>query len=85
MHGEKSAKFWKNKYFPYLWQFLQGSMSVFLKISVFWGWFLKIFWSQVTNNDVISEICIFLGVEMLEFHVVNGVWVSFLCGVFKLK
>ena len=60
-------------------------MSVFLKIPVFWGWFLKILWSQVTNNDVISEIHIFLGVEMLEFHVVDGAWVSFLSGVFKLK
>ena len=25
---------------------LQGSMSVFLEIPVFWGWFLKILWSQ---------------------------------------
>ena len=60
-------------------------MSVFLKIPVFRGWFLKILWSQVTNNDVVSEIHVFLGVEMLEFHVVDGVWVSFLSGVFELK
>ena len=60
-------------------------MSVFLEVPVFQGWFLKILWSQVMNNDVVSEICIFLGVEMLEFHVVDGVWVSFLSGVFELK
>ena len=60
-------------------------MSVFLEIPIFWGWFLKILWSQVMNNDVISETCIFLGVERLKFHVVDGVWVSFLSGVFELK
>ena len=48
-------------------------MSVFLKIPVFQDWFLKILWSQVVNNDVVSEIRIFLGVEMLKFHVVDGV------------
>ena len=57
-------------------------MSVFLKILSFGVGFLKILWSQVMNNDVVSEICIFLGVEMFKFHVVDGVWVSFLSGVF---
>ena len=56
----------KNTYFPYLWQFLQGSKSVFLKIPVIQGWFLKILWSQFVNNDVISEIHVFLGVEIAQ-------------------
>ena len=70
-HHVKSAKFWKNKYFPYLWAFLQRLMSVFLKIPFFLGWVLRILWSKVTNNDDVSKICIFLGVEMFEFHVVG--------------
>ena len=36
-YGEKSAKFWKNKYFPYLWAFLQRSMSAFSQNSCLSG------------------------------------------------
>ena len=60
-HGAKSAKFWKNKYFPYLWAFLQRSMSAFLKIPVFLGWILRILWSEVTNNYGVPKIHVFLG------------------------
>ena len=58
------------KYFPYLWAFLQRLMSAFLKIPVFLGWVLRILWSKVTNNDV-SKIRVFLCVEMFKFHVVG--------------
>ena len=33
----KSAKFWKNEYFPYLWAFLQRSMSAFSQNSCLSG------------------------------------------------
>ena len=46
-------------------------MSAFLKIPVFLGWVLRILWSKVMNNDGVSEIHIFLCVEMFEFHVVG--------------
>ena len=49
-------------------------MSAFLKISVFLGWVLRILWSEVTNNDDVSEICIFLCVEMFKFHVVGELY-----------
>ena len=38
----------------------------------FWVDFLKILWSQVTNNCVVSEIRDFLGVEMLEICTFHG-------------
>ena len=43
----------------------------FLKIPVFLGWILKIPWSEVTNNYRVSEIHVFLHVEMFEFCVVG--------------
>ena len=46
-------------------------MCVFLEIPVFQGLFLRILWSKVMNNDDISKISIFLGVEMFKFHVVG--------------
>ena len=70
-HGAKSVIFWKNKYFPYLWVFLQSLMSAFLEIRVFLGWVLRILWSEVVNNDDVSKICVFLCVEMFKFHVVG--------------
>ena len=43
----------------------------FLKISVFLGWVLRILWSEVSNNYGVSEIHVFLHVEMFKFHVVG--------------
>ena len=49
----------------------------FLKIPVFWGWILRILWSEVMNNYGVSEIHVFLHVETFELML----WVSFLAAV----
>ena len=43
----------------------------FLEIPVFLGWFMRILWSEVTNNYGVPEIHVFLHVEMFEFCVVG--------------
>ena len=48
-----------------------GQCMYFSKFLSFGGLFFRILLSEVVNNDDVSEICIFLGVEMLEFHVVG--------------
>ena len=53
------------RYFPYWWQLTGVNECILLEIHVFLGWFLKILWSQVTNNWAVSEIHDFHGVGML--------------------
>ena len=69
-HCAKSVKFWKNKYFPYLWALLQRSMSAFSQNS-FLGLILRILWSGVTNNFGVPKIHVFLHAEMLKFCLVG--------------
>ena len=54
MRGMNSAKFWKNKYFPYSWQFTGVNECICSKFMSFWVGFLRfsglksqmIVWSQ---------------------------------------
>ena len=48
------------RYFPYLWQFTGVNECICLKLDLSVS-ILKILWSQVMNNSVVSEICDFLG------------------------
>ena len=43
----------------------------FLKIPVFLGWILRMFWSKVMNIYGVPKIHIFLHVETFKFHVVG--------------
>ena len=77
VHSANSAKF--GKVLSLLVTIDRGQWVHLLEIHVFLGWLLKILWSQVANNWVVSEICDFWGEEMLEIHTFLWIFGWVLC------